>query len=335
MSTPLPTLTPLPTPTAMPADTPATSNYPSVYNSVVGVTTSVNDTTAGSIDFVLSELNQEVTMTEYAKLETEQEVLQANAIATYEVKIDDMKAVFQFATDDFFTAKVNASSGVSRVPIFNNAKFFIDSSVANIQTYQPASASVYPADGGSGAIVGNNVNGAQYSSSNMKVENDFIRYLALGLFGTPYGEELFANTPELLTNLEYICGPSGAWGQILALLQAVDLNTGSDAGLVTDSLSGKKCIVTSNTDALYNKSYTRILLDQLDAVNPQRLYDSAHGIQDTTGIQPFPFVVGDTINWKLTIHPHASQYMTTRLGLSHNPDTLSGRSYIIKFKVVA
>jgi hypothetical protein len=216
--------------------------------------------------------------------------LSSNAVAVLLVDVEQMRSVFTFKTESNSDLKYYVNT--NNWPSLNAANAMMDhvSSVSPIMNVPNA--------------------------NKMMIAHDFTRYLALKLFGTPQGVDLFNNEIELLQNLRLICG-SGAghtMGGILSVLTAVNL-TGNHAGMISDP-SGNYMTNADSSD----QNICRILFEQLIGVAPDRFAN----LVDSPDAQPIPFSVDDTISFKLTINSSAGQESLT--GVS----AILPRSYKIK-----
>jgi hypothetical protein len=160
--------------------------------------------------------------------------------------------------------------------------------------------------------------------------HDFVRFLAMKLFNTPYGVDLFNNELELLDDIRN--KSQKVWSTIDKELTKYDVtdrptlsSSSGFGGVVYETQvanagiygpSGWKYYVNSDTGNISKK-----LLDQMAQQNPSRLTT----IVNTTDIQPLPFVAGDTISLKLTITPANEQEKLTNVPL------MGARSFKIRY----
>jgi hypothetical protein len=216
--------------------------------------------------------------------------LSADAVAVLTVNVDLIRSVFTFKTNSDSDLKYYVNTDYW--PTLNAANAMMD----HVSSVSPI------------AVVS--------AANKMMIAHDFTRYLALNLFGTSQGVDLFNNESELLQNLRLICGQDAGhtMGDILSVLTSVNL-TGNHAGIVLDA-SGN---YMTNDDSS-NQNICRILFEQLIGVAPARFAN----LVDSPNAQPIPFQADDTISFKLTINASAGQESLT--GVS----AILPRSYRIK-----
>jgi hypothetical protein len=142
--------------------------------------------------------------------------------------------------------------------------------------------------------------GASFEPTKSLVKHDFIRYIALHLFNTIYGVDLFANENEMLENLAYH-GEVTRVG-IESVLDTIS-TTSADITMNTDN-SGNRYL-TNTENSISNIS--RELLCQIGDNDPSRLST----IVNTPGIQSIPFLENDSLNIKLTVATNPNQHLLT------------------------
>jgi hypothetical protein len=176
----------------------------------------------------------------------------------------------------------------------------------------------------SGAIALTSYNGSAFSSENMMVKHDFVRYLALQLFGSYDATDIFNNEAELITNLESIgdgSEPGHVWYDISSALYRVS-TTGNNVDLTTDPYTSQLSMTNAITTA---DNLCREMFLQIADVTPERLQN----VQQTSNRQPLLFQSGDSINFKVTIHAAENQHLLTGV----NP--IPSRDYQIKLYMVS
>lgn len=269
------------------------------------------------IQFVLDSLSDSTTLDLSGEFLRYDPVLDVSATAIFEIDVNTVKSVFQIESDSYqFSDLSNA-----------DIKYYVFSQHwphGTDGSFNPANAmlSYSSSNGGvnsAGAIASTETNGSPIPANKMMVCHDFVRYLAQQLFGTHMGVDLFANQVTLLQHLRELCGPSGIWQDIVAKVELVSA-TGTHTLLQTDS-SGNK-YMSNNDISLDNLS--RVLLQQMMEYGPERF----NGYIATGSPQALPFVAGDSISLKLTIHPAPDQNLLT--GVS----TIGPRSYSITLDIV-
>tara|TARA_B100000900_G_scaffold262901_1_gene224156 strand:+ start:3917 stop:4747 length:831 start_codon:yes stop_codon:yes gene_type:complete len=258
------------------------------------------------VDFVLEDFASSVTMGTAGTLASASiPSLDASAVAVLEVDLDNMKDVFQFQTDS--TDFVNTAA--------TDLKYLVQ--MANWPSLNPSNAMMDHASS-TNPIATTGSDGSTLASNKMMVCHDFTRYLALKLFSTHFGVDLFNNEPELLQNLRTVTGASSSgqtWYDINASLTAVS-TTGDHTGIVTGDASGN-FMTNAQTG---NTNICKSLFDQLMGAAPSRF----SGLGNSGTFQSIPFAADDTISFKLTVAPATNQHNLT--GVS----AIGNRVYKIK-----
>jgi hypothetical protein len=158
----------------------------------------------------------------------------------------------------------------------------------------------------------------------MLVKHDFLRYLALKLFNTAQGVDLFNNENALIANLDSV-GQSAfrdisnsLWEFSTGkLIKADGINS------VVDASSNLLCTTNNFVD---NSNICRELFQQVLGNNANRFSSI---VFDGNGQASVPILSGDSISYKYTINPASNQNNLT--GVS----PFGGRTYQIKLLVVA
>jgi hypothetical protein len=237
-----------------------------------------------------------------------------SAVAVFDVPTATMRSVFQFRTDSYDINSIWDS----------DLKYFVD------MTQWPVGFEINPANAAldyspptisSGAIALTSYNGTQFSSDVMKVKHDFVRYLALQLFGSYDATDIFNNEEELVSNLENICDGSEqghVWYDISSALHRVSTTgTPQENFLVYDDLTEELCTTNQTTTT---DNFCRELFLQIAQVTPERLQN----VDQTTLKQPLLFQDGDSINFTVNFYPADGQEQLTGV----NP--IPARPYQIK-----
>jgi len=136
--------------------------------------------------------------------------------------------------------------------------------------------------------------------------------LALRLFNTAYGVDLFSNETELLSDL--VTKGATAAGNIITSLKAVD-QASAASGTAPHKYSTNSTTTTSN--------FSRELLLQL--ANTQAGRARLHEISDISGVQSIPLKADDTISFKVSINAAANQHT-----LTDRPSAIETRTYKIE-----
>ena len=225
-------------------------------------------------------------------------VAATDATAVFYVKLSDMSAVFKFQTDDSDMNDVSA----------NDVRYYV------FKKDWPIKLKINPAHAMLDKIEsGGRLGTISYSAEKSLVKHDFVRYLALKLFNTIYGVDLFNNEAELIENIVYNgevtrCG-------IEAVLETIS-TTSSSPTMSIDS-SGNKYLTNSDSS---NINITRELLRQIAGSSQVSRLSQLQG----DGIQSIPFVENDTLNIKLTVAAALNQHTLT------NVEEIPARTYILK-----
>ena len=250
------------------------------------------------VNFVLTGLNQEFTLGVSGEIAAAAApALDASCIAVYQVKLADMKNVFKFESDSF---------DVDNLPA-NDVKYYV------YMNAWPADLSLNPANAHSLTTAPVLENSADVLAKRNFVKHDFVRYLALRLFNTAYGVDLFSNETELLSDL--VTKGATAASNIITALKAVDQATAA-SGTAPNKYSTNASTGTGN--------FSRELLLQL--ANTQAGRARLHAaVQDASGVLSIPLVADDTISFKVSINAAADQHT-----LTDRPSAIETRTYQIK-----
>jgi hypothetical protein len=253
------------------------------------------------VNFTLSGLNQNFTLGVSGELAAAAAaIIDASSTAIFQVKLSDMLKVFKFQTDAFDVNNVDASD--IKYYVFDASNAWPTNLVLN-----PAHAHTL-----SDPILTD----AEIPDDKKFVKHDFVRYLALKLFNTPYGVDLFSNETELLENI--VTKGAIAHTSIKSALSAVSVTGASGTGTGTDA-AGHKYLTNAYTTAAAN--FSRELMQQIAHSAPQRFHDTAN----SSGIQSVPLAVNDTINFKVSITPADGQN-----ALTLRPAAFDSRTYKIQ-----
>ena len=236
---------------------------------------------SNTIDFVLEGLESTLSMAVSGQLADETiPGITSDAVAEITVSAATMKTVFQFQTDSLDVDNVDSTDILYYV---NKANW--------PTTLNPADATVVTTPILAGA-------------SNNAVKHDFVRHLAVKLFNTHHGVDLFSNEAALVSDLT-TKGADVNTNIIDVVLNEVDINNSA-----TGNGTAGDYHLTNKTAEDLNKNFSRRLLQQLakSEAGRARLNTSATGgIAGQSTKQGIPFVAGDSISFKLTIQPAANQ----------------------------
>jgi hypothetical protein len=240
-------------------------------------------------NFVLTHFNSGITLTVAGDMTRETTIpIDASACAVLHVTLVSMQNTFKFETD---ASNVNDISG-------SDLKFYVHA--ASFPELQPSNAKLDDAVS-LNPIATSDANGS-YASADMMLKHDYIRYLALHLFNTPNGVDLFNNVDALKSNIELKCGSSTAgntWYDVSAALFNVDVS-GSNVGLV--GTAGSKYMLDDPTDPTNANLCRELLMQMIDSDNTR-----FSTTVDIVGQQSLPFVSGDSISFLLTVNPTTGQ----------------------------
>jgi hypothetical protein len=271
---------------------------------------------AAPVNFVLESLNSEVTMGVLGNLFSESTpILDVSATAILYVSIDAMKDLFQYQTD---------SNELDNLPTAD-IKYYVDATA--LPPLNPVNAMMDNTDSANAiSLIG--TGGANLAPNKAMVCHDFTRYLASKLFGTHFGVDLFNNETELLQDIRLICDDSAAdhtWFDIVTKVTKVS-KIGDHADIAEDA-EGDKYMTNATND---NTNLCRVLFNQLIASDISRFKDitNADAAYDGSVPHPLPFLVNDSISFKLTILPIEEQELLTGV------EAFGGRSYEIKLIMV-
>ena len=275
----------------------------------------------GNIDFVLQKLFSDGFATLLANIPAEQiPILDTSATGVFYMKTSDLRNIFQFQTD---AININDLSS-------QDMKYYVNMNAwPPLFELNPANA-MMDQDLSSGLLSVNPIatmerNGQKYSPTKMFVKDDFIRYLALSLFSTYSGVDIFNNKQALEDNVQAQCdgsAPGHSWYDISAALYNVDMTSGTNPGLLTD-ISGLK-YMTRYT--LTPNNLCRELMNQIGFSDPNRFCD----IISTADRQPVPLYDGDSISFALSITPAPGQESVVNL-----ENIIPPRNYKIKIYMIS
>ncbi len=220
----------------------------------------------------------------------------ASSVAVYQISLDAAKLAFRFQTD---------ASDITNVAA-DDVKYYV---------YKNNFPDISSAIAGS-TVVDASAIASGYDANKMLLKHDYVRYLALRLFNTHHGVDLFNNETELLAD---ICANAvDVSNHIQTILNAVDVS-GAGTGLS----GGANNYYFTGADSSAN-NLSKLILNHIISADPSRL-SSVAGSE----LQSMPFIADDTLNFKVTVKAHADQHNLT--GVAAIPD----RSYRIKLVLKA
>ena len=255
-----------------------------------------------NVNFVLTALNRQFQLSTASSIPSYSPTLVSDAVITLNTTVpaDVMQNTFFYRTDRDIT--LDASF----------VYYYVDSS-----KWTNKSTVLNPKNG----IVTTNMYVAQDG-----VGKDFLRDLAKQLFGTYLGADLFTNEDSVITDVNAKCDDVATYA--VALINSIDKTAGTSTLMKTD-LSGAKYL----DDQISTSNISRELFNQLMTSAPTRFNDTK--LQkynaDEDGFYKLPIFQGDTITFKMTISPSASQVTSVPTG----PTSLLSRSYTVVMNVGA
>jgi len=300
---------------------------------------------AANFDFYLTDLSFAMGLGQLATISTGEDlsgVLMYDATAELYVSLQAMKSTFQIAITD---SCMNDLSGCNYYVIRNNAALYPGDTLGkpfpSVAELNVANAVVKYAD----AVGTIDAQGATYTYDEQQIQDDFIRHLAQGVFGTHFGTAIFNNVTDLCNNIVNLCADvvagdvkhgitydtSGVYTMITDALKWVDsANTYSNPAMVADAQSGLYYL--PNTSEMDNKNLTREIMEQIfkSSIIRNRLDvntdPSGNGLLvDSPLPQPVPFIENDTLCMAVTFTPAAGQ-----VNISNNT-VVGPRRYLVKF----
>jgi len=166
-----------------------------------------------------------------------------------------------------------------------------------------------------------------YKENKKLLCHDFIRYLALKLFGTTHAVDLFDNETELLNDVRRQCFISQSDASLSTMDNIKQIMEFCDVG--NDTLDTSYCSICTDYDTIYgmsNKINTsdnicKMLFDQILGTDITRM---AH-LNRNDELQSLPLRDGDTIIYKMTIHAATNQHLLTEV------DVIPPRIYEIRY----
>jgi hypothetical protein len=256
------------------------------------------------IDFTLVGLNQTFSLSTLAALDASSIAVDAtDATAVFYIRLSDMTNLFQYQTDAFDVNNVDAS----------DIKYYVFHRTMPAELHiNPSHAMMNKTE--SAGMLGSGVQ--EIGADKSLVKHDFVRYIALRLFNTHYGVDLFQNEQELHENITYL--GETIQHSIDTILSGIS-TTSASQDMAYDA-TGNKYLTN---DASGNTNLCRELMRQLAAAEPSRFYNNGADTA-TSGIRSVPLREDDSINFKLTITAAEGQNIVTGVNV------IPSRSYMIK-----
>jgi hypothetical protein len=268
------------------------------------------------VNFVLEHLESNVTLGLLGNVYSETiPSIESDAIAVQYITLEQIKAIFKYQTDSFDT--VNEPS--------SDIKYYTHYDAFDALDLNPANAMLDAAES-SDPIAYQDAQSAAFAKNKMLLAHDFIRHMALDLFGTHLGVDILNNEKELVQNLRLVCGDSEegcTWFDIKAAIKAVStISTETLTGLEGDA---DKYMTNAN---ITTANLCRVLFSQMMGQAASRFAEIANSEEE----QSLPFEVADSIRFRLTVNPAEGQKLLTRQ--EADPEVAS-RVYEIRWVIVA
>ena len=261
------------------------------------------------LDFIIPNFETTIVLDVSGAMAGEIFSMTTSAEAIIEVDLALVKQAFQFQVDASDVTNVDA----------DDIKFYL--SETNFWNagfkYNAADADVKNVGGTHNAIA------TGYPKEKSMVCHDFVRFLALRLFNTHHGVDLFDNELELLDNIRL--KSTDVWTNMeTELAKYNDVNgTGDGTNLLIND--GTHLYSTN----VHNESIVRRLYEQMIYTPGGKERFKTPYILDSGERQDLPFQENDTISLKLIINPESEQHLLT------NVSPLEARSYRIIYKLLA
>ena len=256
------------------------------------------------VDFTLPGLNQTFSLSTLAFLDASSVGIgSTDATAVFYVRLSDMTNLFQYQTDAFDVNNTDAS----------DIKYYVfHRTIPTAFHINPSHAMMNKTE--SAGMLGTGVQ--EIVAAKSLVKHDFIRYIALRLFNTHYGVDLFENEKELQENITYL--GETVQHNIDTILSGI--STTSANGSLSYDASGNKYLTN---DSSGNTNLCRELMRQIAAAEGSRFYNNGADTA-TSGLRPMPLHEDDSINFKLTVTAAEGQNIVTGVTV------IPSRTYTIK-----
>jgi len=236
-----------------------------------------------------------------------------DATAVFYVKLSDMRAVFQFRRG---TGTTDVSLNYAIFDASSDIQYYV------FRKYWPTALNLNPSHAmldrneSSGMLVPG-AGATAYSADKSLVKHDFLRYIALNLFNTIHGVDLFHNEEDIRENLAY-------YGEVarVGIMSVLDTVGTMSANSVME-VDGSGNRYSTNEDTTVT-NISRELMRQISLSAPGRLVaiDEAGG--DGGIIQSVPLSENDTLNFKVVMEASPGQHALTNVAV------IPARTYNIK-----
>ena len=258
------------------------------------------------VNFVLNYLNSTIQLDASATIFSEPAVaLDVSGVAIFEISLADMTDMFKYQTDSNDVIDLSAT----------DIKYYVDKDKWPI--LNPANAMMDHASS-TNPIAINGSNGSPLASNKQLVCHDYVRYLALKLFNTHFGVDLFQNELAILKDIRTNCSNASSgqtWFDVTE--KVVDVGLQGSHGDIEGPDDVGKYMTNATTD---NSNLCRVLMTQMLAAAPARFDE----LTDDGNPKSLPFQEDDSISFKLIIQAHPEQHLATGV------EPIGDRSYEIK-----
>lgn len=267
---------------------------------------------SSAVQFTLPYLSAAYTMLESATLDTGAApiILDTSAIAVYYISQEAINNVFRFSADSFDVTDDKTT----------DVRYFVD------MRAWPADLFINPVNAMLDQLKSREPIISVGIPNKMLVKHDFVRYLALELFNTAQGVDLFNNEHVLIKHLNTLGEKS--FQDISATLWTHSTSGSAvldGVNYIFDASAQSNC-TTDHFNS--NNNLCRELMQQVLKNNRSR-FGNIEDSKDAYGLSAVPIYAGDSISFSLTVFPAPGQNALTGV------EPFGGRSYRIKLVVGA
>jgi len=237
----------------------------------------------------------------------------ADADAVFYVKLSDMLAVFQFQPP---TAGAGADVSLNTA-VFDpssNIRYYVFRKCWPTALKLNPSHAMLDKSESTGLLTGGGGGGGGYSADKSLVKHDFIRYIALQLFQSVHGVDLFQNEEDIRENLAY----NGEVARV-GIMSVLDTVSSMSAD-ITMAIDGSGNRYATNADTT-TTNISRELMCQIAMNAPERFNGSGSG---GGSLESVPLIENDTLNLRVVIQTSPNQHALT------NVESIPARIYNIK-----
>jgi hypothetical protein len=252
-------------------------------------------TDASNQDFYLSELNIDASSALATLIGSATSAFTADATVDIQtVTVATMRELFNFQSDSIDINDIVSQDLLYRVNWTDNSNNPLGIDIDN-----------------SGNVIAGNIDGVP---SNQNMTYDYVRNLALRLFNTANGVDLFNNEESLRATLK--ANFNIALNEQLLALAALGSQTFDASSNPARSVMSQ--IINSDPGRLQDMSSNLVYNDEVDSEeNPIKYYK-------------VPFVAGDKVYFKVTVHAHENQHLVVS-----RQEQVPTRSYLLKLTLQA